>query len=86
MERYPLVEARTQLGQLVGRIRHGQKHALTTEYGEPAAVLIPISDLEELQQLRDEADIAEARAREAARSRSWMAHDEFMAQLEEEDH
>ncbi|WP_167449953.1 type II toxin-antitoxin system Phd/YefM family antitoxin [Streptomyces hyaluromycini] len=85
METYPLVEARNQLGQLVGRVRHGQEHILITEYGKPAAALIPISELEELQRLRDEADIAEARAREAGRSGPSMAHDEFMAQLEEED-
>ncbi|MEU9150111.1 type II toxin-antitoxin system Phd/YefM family antitoxin [Streptomyces sp. NPDC048417] len=85
METYPLVEARNQLGRLVGRVRHGQEHILITEYGKPAAALIPISDLEELQRLRDEADVAEARAREAASSGPSMAHDEFMAQLEEED-
>lgn len=85
METYPLVEARNQLGQLVGRVRHGQEHILITEYGKPAAALIPISELEELQRLRDDADIAEARAREAARSGPSMAHDEFMAQLEDED-
>lgn len=85
METYPLVEARNQLGQLVGRVRHGQEHILITEYGKPAAALIPISELEELERLRDEADIAEAQAREAAPSGPSMSHDEFMAQLEEED-
>jgi len=85
METYPLVEARNQLGQLVGRVRHGQEHILITEYGKPAAALIPISELEELQRLRDEADIAEARAREADPAGAAMSHDEFMAQLEEED-
>ncbi|KPI24010.1 prevent-host-death family protein [Actinobacteria bacterium OV320] len=85
METYPLVEARNQLGQLVGRVRHGQEHILITEYGRPAAALIPISELEELQRLRDEADIAEARAREAAPSGQSMSHDAFMDQLEAED-
>ncbi len=85
METYPLVEARNQLGQLVGRVRHGQEHILITEYGRPAAALIPISELEELQRLRDEADIAEARSREAAASGPSLTHDEFMAQLEAED-
>ncbi|MEV7975968.1 type II toxin-antitoxin system Phd/YefM family antitoxin [Streptomyces sp. NPDC086519] len=85
METYPLVEARNQLGQLVGRVRHGQEHILITEYGKPAAALIPISELEELQRLRDAADVAEARAREATRSGPSMTHDEFMAQLEDED-
>ncbi len=85
METYPLVEARNQLGQLVGRVRHGQEHILITEYGKPAAALIPISELEELQRLRDEADIAEARARESTPSGPSLSHDEFMAQLEAED-
>jgi prevent-host-death family protein len=85
MDTYPLVEARNQLGQLVGRVRHGQEQILITEYGKPAAALIPISELEELHRLRDEADIAEARARRAAPSGPSMSHDEFMAQLEEED-
>ncbi|QJT02474.1 type II toxin-antitoxin system Phd/YefM family antitoxin [Streptomyces asoensis] len=85
METYPLVEARNQLGQLVGRVRHGQEHILITEYGRPAAALIPISELEELQRLRDEADIAEARAREAVPSGRSMSHDAFMDQLEAED-
>lgn len=85
MDTYPLVEARNQLGQLVGRVRHGQEQILITEYGKPAAALIPISELEELQRLRDESDIAEARARQAAPTGPSMSHDEFMAQLEEED-
>ncbi|MET9456267.1 hypothetical protein ABZY05_14455 [Streptomyces canus] len=42
-------------------------------------------ELEELQRLRDEADIAEARAREAAPACPSMSHDEFTAQLEAED-
>lgn len=85
MDTYPLVEARNQLGQLVGRVRHGQEQILITEYGKPAAALIPISELEELRRLRDEADIAEARAREAAPAGPSMSHDAFMAQLEAED-
>ncbi|MER5517066.1 hypothetical protein [Streptomyces sp. NPDC002763] len=56
-----------------------------SEYGKPAAALIPTSELEELQRLQVEADVAEPRAREAASSGPSMAHDEFMAQLEEED-
>lgn len=85
MDTYPLVEARNQLGQLVGRVRHGQEHILITEYGKPAAALIPISELEELERLRDEADLAEVRARQASPSGPSMSHDEFMAQLEAED-
>ncbi|WP_329401387.1 type II toxin-antitoxin system Phd/YefM family antitoxin [Streptomyces melanogenes] len=85
METYPLVEARNQLGQLVGRVRHGGEHILISEYGKPAAALVPIEELEELERLRDEADLALARARDAAPSGPSMTHDEFMAQLETED-
>jgi prevent-host-death family protein len=58
-----LVEARNRLGLLVGRVRHGHEHILISEYGKPAAALIPIAGLEELQRLRDETDVAEIRAR-----------------------
>jgi len=35
--------------------------------------------------LRDKADIAEAQAHEASPAGAAMSHDEFMAQLEDED-
>ncbi|MCP3816869.1 type II toxin-antitoxin system prevent-host-death family antitoxin [Streptomyces sp. A3M-1-3] len=82
---YPLVEARNQLGQLVGRVRHGHEQIVISEYGKPAAALIPIEELEELRRLRDEADIAEATAREAGPTGRPMTHDDFMAQLDTED-
>ncbi|NBM17826.1 type II toxin-antitoxin system prevent-host-death family antitoxin [Streptomyces sp. GC420] len=85
-ETVPLVAARNQLGQLVGRVRHGHEQILISEYGEPAAALIPIEDLNELRRLRDEADIAAARTRESTAMGAPMPHDEFMAQLETEDH
>ncbi|MEV7868011.1 type II toxin-antitoxin system Phd/YefM family antitoxin [Streptomyces sp. NPDC088124] len=85
MDTYPLVEARNQLGQLVGRVRHGHEQILISEYGRPAAALVPIEELEELRRLRDEADIAEAEARRAAPTGPTITHDEFMAQLDAED-
>jgi prevent-host-death family protein len=84
MDTYPLVEARNQLGQLVSRVRHGHEQILISEYGRPAAALVPIEELEELRRLRDEADIAEAEARIAEPGRT-ITHDEFMAQLDAED-
>ncbi len=85
METVSLVEARNHLGQLVGRVRHGHEHILISEYGKPAAALVPVEELEELRRLRDEADIAEARLREADRRGTPLSHDAFMAQLEDED-
>lgn len=78
MDTYALVEARNQLGQLVGRVRHGHEHILITEYGKPAAALIPVGELEELQRLRDEADIAEIRARRQNSGGATLTHEEFM--------
>lgn len=40
---------------------------------------------EQLKRSQDQADIAEARARQAAPTGPAMTHDEFMARLEAED-
>ncbi|MEV0932014.1 hypothetical protein ACFWCA_17340 [Streptomyces phaeochromogenes] len=55
------------------------------DYAESATALIPTSEPEKPQRLQDKADIAEARAREASPTGAAMSHEEFMAQLEEED-
>ncbi|MEU0375468.1 type II toxin-antitoxin system prevent-host-death family antitoxin [Streptomyces sp. NPDC006283] len=83
-ETYPLVRARNELGQLVSRVRHGREHFVISEYGQPAAALIPIDELDELRRLRDEADIAEAQRRAAAAGDT-KTHEAFMAELEAED-
>ncbi|QLE73656.1 type II toxin-antitoxin system Phd/YefM family antitoxin [Streptomyces rectiverticillatus] len=85
MDTYSLVEARNQLGQLVGRVRHGREHILISEYGKPAAVLMPIEELEELQRFRDEADLALAQSiREDPESR-WIPQDEVLAVIEADE-
>lgn len=43
MDTYPLLEARNQLGQLVGRARHGQEHILITEYGDRRKAAGPVA-------------------------------------------
>ncbi|MEU5973750.1 type II toxin-antitoxin system prevent-host-death family antitoxin [Streptomyces sp. NPDC047315] len=85
METFPLVEARNQLGQLVGRVRHGQEHFVISEYGKPAAALVPIEELEELERLRDAADLEEARRRAADPHKTLLSHEEVAALLEEDD-
>jgi prevent-host-death family protein len=84
-ETYPLVQARNELGQLISRVRHGREHIVISDYGQPAAALIPIDELEELRRLRDEADIAEADRRTTASAGAPMTHEAFMAELEAED-
>ncbi|GAB2993198.1 hypothetical protein GCM10023080_069230 [Streptomyces pseudoechinosporeus] len=54
------------------------EHAAADVHGSP-------SELEELQRLRDEADIAQAREREASPAGLALTHDAFMARLEAED-
>lgn len=85
MESYPLVEARNQLGRLVSRVQHGHEQIVITEYGKPAAVLIPIGELEELQRIRDQLDLAEARAIHEDPEAQWIPHDEVEALLEAVD-
>jgi prevent-host-death family protein len=82
---YPLVQARNELGQLVNRVRHGREHFVISEYGKPAAALIPIDELDELRRLRDEADIAEAQRRTTTPTGEPKTHEAFMAELEAED-
>ncbi|MFE7975773.1 type II toxin-antitoxin system prevent-host-death family antitoxin [Streptomyces shenzhenensis] len=83
-ETYPLVQARNELGQLVNRVRHGHETIVISDYGAPAAALIPVDELAELRRLRDEADIAEAERRKADGG-PVMTHEAFMADLEAED-
>ena len=57
---------------------------MLTEQGEPAAVLISVDELNELQHAQDLADIALCEAIKA-RDEPGMLHEEFMATLDAED-
>ncbi|MFF5583433.1 type II toxin-antitoxin system Phd/YefM family antitoxin [Streptomyces hygroscopicus] len=81
---YPLVEARNELGQLVNRVRHGHETIVISDYGTPAAALVPLDELAELRRLRDEAYIAEAERRKADGG-PVVTHETFMAELDAED-
>lgn len=83
-ETVPLVQARSDLGQLVNRVRHGHETIVISDYGTPAVAMIPVDELAELRRLRDEADIADAEARKAAGG-PVLTHEAFMAELETED-
>lgn len=79
---YPLVKARSELGQLIARVRYGRETIVISDYGNPAAALISVDELAELRALLDESDIAEAESRKAAGGPT-MTHEEFMARLGE---
>ncbi|MFD7447129.1 type II toxin-antitoxin system prevent-host-death family antitoxin [Streptomyces sp. NPDC059909] len=83
-ETYPLVQARNELGQLVNRVRHGHETIVISDYGRPAAALIPVDELAELRRLRDEADLAEAQRRKNTGG-PVITHEALMAELEADD-
>ncbi|WP_331731890.1 type II toxin-antitoxin system Phd/YefM family antitoxin (plasmid) [Streptomyces sp. NBC_00015] len=83
-ETVPLVQARSDLGNLVNRVRHGHETIVISDYGTPAVAMIPVDELAELRRLRDEADLADADRRKAAGG-PVVTHEAFMAELEAED-
>ncbi|TKA00468.1 type II toxin-antitoxin system Phd/YefM family antitoxin [Actinacidiphila oryziradicis] len=85
METYRLAEAREHLDELYGRVRNSHEHIAIAESGEAEIALIPIGEFREYERLRDEADLAAAKAVFDDPGGEWIPHDEFMAQLEAED-
>jgi prevent-host-death family protein len=81
---YSVPQAGGQLGELVDLARRGHERVVLTDQGEPAAVLISVDDLDELQQTQDAADIALCEGIKA-RNQNRLRHDEFMAALDAED-
>ena len=81
---FPVPEARGHLAELVARARHGRERVVLTEKGEPAAVLISVDELDELQHAQDMADIALCEAIKA-RNEPGVPHEEFMALLDAGD-
>jgi prevent-host-death family protein len=77
-------QAGGHLAELVDRTRHGHERVVLTDHGQPAAVLISVDELDELQRAQDAADIALCEA-VRARDETGTPHDEFMATLDTED-
>ena len=81
---FPLPEAQAHLGELVTRAQRDRERFVVTEDGEPAAVLISVDDLDELQQAQDRADIALCETIKA-RNEPGVPHEQFMASLDAEE-
>jgi prevent-host-death family protein len=79
-----LTNARSHLGELVARARHGHERIVITEHGRPAAVIISFADLEALQHAEDTADIAAAAARQASGS-ALVPHADVVAMIDAMD-
>lgn len=64
-----IADARAHLGDVLGRVRHAGDRFILTARGKPAVAIVPIADLEALENAEDAADVAaasEALARIAA--------------------
>lgn len=48
----PLAQARTHLGEIVDRARHGGQSTILTDHGKPAAVVMSPAAYEEYRRLR----------------------------------
>jgi prevent-host-death family protein len=79
----PVPQAGHHLAELVDRARHGRERVVLTEHGQPAAVLISVDELDELQRFADDSDIALCEAINA-RNEPGVPHHEFMASLDME--
>jgi prevent-host-death family protein len=79
----PVPQAGSHLAELVDRARRSHERVVLTEHGQPAAVLISVDDLDELQRFQDDNDIALCEAINA-RNEPGVPHDQFMASLDME--
>jgi len=79
----PVPQAGSHLAELVDHTRRSHERVVLTEHGQPAAVLISIDDLDELQRFQDDSDIALCEAINA-RHEPGVPHEQFMASLDME--
>ncbi|MGD0064046.1 MAG: type II toxin-antitoxin system Phd/YefM family antitoxin [Streptosporangiaceae bacterium] len=79
----PVPHAGSHLAELVDRTRRSHERIVLTEHGQPAAVLISVDDLDELQRFQDDSDIALCVAINA-HNEPGLPHDQFMASLDME--
>jgi prevent-host-death family protein len=77
----PLPEAQAHLGELVARAHQDRERFVVTENGQPAAVLISVDELGELQQAQEQADIALCETIKA-RNETGLTHEQFMASFD----
>lgn len=58
-------DAREHFAEVVNRTAYGKERVVLTNRGKPLAVLVPIEDLELLEQIEDKQDLLEALTAEA---------------------
>ncbi|TDO52680.1 antitoxin Phd_YefM of type II toxin-antitoxin system [Kribbella sp. VKM Ac-2527] len=83
-ESYSLADGPAELEALVARAADAHERVDLTEDDTTVAVIISLTDYQELQDAVDQADIAEAEAVKAADG-PWIPHEEVVAMLERDD-
>ena len=76
-------EAREQFSDVINRAAYGKERVVLTRRGKPLAAVVPIEDLQLLQELEDRLDLEEARAALAdARAHGTVAWEQIKADLQ----
>jgi prevent-host-death family protein len=77
----PVPQAGSHLAELADRAGRSHERVVLTKHGQPAAVLISVDELDELQRFQDDSDIALCEAINA-RNEPGVPHDEFLASFD----
>ncbi|AZM48012.1 type II toxin-antitoxin system Phd/YefM family antitoxin [Streptomyces sp. WAC 06738] len=77
-ETLPIAQARSQFGALVRRAALGRERTIITDHGEPAAMIVGIADIEDLE---DALAVAQYEARKARGEDTYVPHDEVRRRL-----
>ena len=76
------VEARERFAELLNRAAYGKERLILTRRGKPVVAVVPIEDLQLLQDLEDQLDLEEARAALAeAREKGTIPWEQVKQQL-----
>ncbi len=70
MDSCALREFRRELSDITGRVQHRGERVVVSRNGKPAFAVVPVDDLEALQRLEDEIDLADARKARKERGRN----------------
>jgi prevent-host-death family protein len=68
MEKVSVAEARGKFSEVIGRAAFGRERIVVERRGKPIAAVVPIEDLQRLEELEDQAALAELlRAKRSAK-------------------
>lgn len=78
----PLVSLRKSLGDIINRVGFGNERQTITKNGKEIAAIVPIGDLELLDYLENQADLAALREARAEDDGTRISLEEFKSSLE----